>query len=479
MRESREKLHVSMTFDLRFAQGRRLAGLAVVITCVLQHSDAGAAPAVTAVAAGSGHSLFIRSDGSLWGMGANFDGELGLGSNVITTNQPTLIVSNGVGGVAAGLAHTLFRMGTSLWVMGGNDDGQLGDGSTTYHYVPEKIFTGSGGTSISLIGTGSGAVHSLFATSGLIGGSTALRGMGNNPNGELGDGTYTNHLMPETIQTGGMLSAAMGQEHSLFVKSDGSLWAMGDDEEDQLGVFFGFQQNTNRPVEVVSNNVTTVAAGYFHSLFIKSDGSLWAAGLNDSGQLGDNSTGEAPFPVEIVTNGVTTIAAGAEHSVFIRSDRCLWGMGDNTYGQLGGGFAVGYHVPTPIASNVVAVAAGDYYTLFVKTDGSLWGMGKDNFGQLGDGGSSNRLTTFEILAGPQPVITGVSVSGTNLNLTGFNGVSGETLVTLMSSNVTQALIQWQPVATNLLNVTGNWTITATNAVDPASSAHRFYILKAQ
>lgn len=467
-----------MKCDSRIAAWRKSACLAA-LSVLFQHSNAVAGPAVVGVAAGTGHSLFVRSDGSLWGMGLNSSGQLGLGSAVVATNLPTLIVSNGVGTVAAGAGHSLFRMGSSLWVMGLNDSGELGDSSTTNHFVPEKVFTGSGGTSITLIGTGSGAEHSLFATSGFIGGSTALRGMGNNQDGELGDGFYTNHPTPETIQAGGMLSAAMGQAHSLFVKSDGSLWAMGDNSAEQLGVFFGFQQNTNRPVEVVSNNVTTVAAGYYHTLFIKTDGSLWAAGFNDAGQLGNNSTGEPAFPVEIATNGVTAIAAGAEHSVFIRSDRSLWGMGDNTYGQLGGGFAVGYHVPTPIATNVVAVAAGDYYTLFIKTDGSLWGMGKDTFGQLGDGGSSNRLTAFEILPGPQPVITGVNVSGTDLNLTGSNGVNGETLITLMSSNAAQALIQWQPVATNLLSVTGNWVITATNAVDPASSAHRFYILEAQ
>ena len=83
--------------------------------------------------------------------------------------------------------------------------------------------------------------------------------------------------------------------------------------------------------------VTTIAAGEYHSLFLKSDGSLWALGGNFDGQLGDGTFNGANRPEQIVASGVTAIAAGYAHSLFLKSDGSLWAMGWNYYGQLGDG----------------------------------------------------------------------------------------------------------------------------------------------
>jgi len=99
---------------------------------------------------------------------------------------------------------------------------------------------------------------------------------------------------------------------------------------------------TNCPEQIVSSNVTTMSAGD-HTLFLKNDGSLWAMGDNYAGELGDNSTGElgdgtfnnANQPELIVASNVTSIAAGYSYSLFLKSDGSLWGMGENGYGQLG------------------------------------------------------------------------------------------------------------------------------------------------
>ena len=69
---------------------------------------------------------------------------------------------------------------------------------------------------------------------------------------------------------------AAGGYYSLFLKSDGSLWAMGDNSYGELGD--GTYNNTNLPEQIVASNVTAIAAGGYHSLFLKSDGSLWAMG---------------------------------------------------------------------------------------------------------------------------------------------------------------------------------------------------------
>jgi hypothetical protein len=94
--------------------------------------------------------------------------------------------------------------------------------------------------------------------------------------------------------------AAGNEFFSLFLKSDGSLWAMGSDYFGQLGD--GTYNNTNQPEQVVVSGVTAIAAGSQHSLFIKSDGSLWAMGYNGAGELGDGTYNTTDLPEEIVVN---------------------------------------------------------------------------------------------------------------------------------------------------------------------------------
>ncbi|HWX18985.1 MAG TPA: hypothetical protein VN578_03660 [Candidatus Binatia bacterium] len=459
-----------------------LAIVTLTLTFNLQLSTAHAGPAVTSIAGGSQHSLFSKSDGSLWVMGDNYYGQLGLGFSTLRTNFPFQLLSSGVQKVAAGGHHSLYLAGGSLWVMGWNHFGQLGDGTTNDHFFPEKIFTGSPGVyGVRVNVMAGGYYHSLYATySPTVLGYNNLYAMGANGAGELGDGTFTVHYSAEQVRYSTIISAvAAGEGHSLYLTGNGSLWAMGDNTDGQLGL--GSIPETNYAVMIVSSGVTAVAAGAYHSLFIKSDGSLWAMGANGYGQLGDNSTSNKFTPEQIAFNGVTAIAAGDAHSLFIKSDGSLWSMGWNYEGQLGTGDFMDHKLPVLIvSSNVIAVAAGGSHSLFIKSDGSLWGMGNDLDGQLGIGNTTSRGVPMLIVRGPPPppAITGISLSGANLLLTGANGVNGEILNTLTSPDLAQPLSQWQSVATNVLGADGNFTITAANAVTPGA-AHQFYILQAQ
>lgn len=113
--------------------------------------------------------------------------------------------------------------------------------------------------------------------------------MGDNSYGQLGDGTNNRTNAPKKIVPSGVIAIAAGRAHSMFIKSDGSLWVMGDNSYGQLGDGTTDSENyaTNQPEEIVTSNVVAISGGVFHSLFLKSDGSLWAMGWNFYGQLGD------------------------------------------------------------------------------------------------------------------------------------------------------------------------------------------------
>ena len=130
---------------------------------------------------------------------------------------------------------------------------------------------------------------------------------------------------------------AAGGQHSLALKSDGTVWAWGLNDYNQLGN--GTATNSSKPVQVPGlNNASAIAAGYFHSLALKSDGTVWAWGLNGHGRLGNGTTVDSGTPVQVLgLSNVSAIVAGHDHSLALKSDGTVWAWGANHIGQLGNG----------------------------------------------------------------------------------------------------------------------------------------------
>ncbi len=432
-----------------------------------------AAPTVTKMAGGFDHTLFVLSDGSLWGMGYNEYGELGDGTSS-NRYSPVEIVSGNVTAVAAGFEHSLFlKSDGSLWAMGGDEFGQLGDGTNIDQYRPEQVVASN------VVAIAAGYGHSLFLKS-----DGSLWGMGYNLDGELGIGdTGFNTNVPVRIVSGNVAKIAAGDFHSLYVTNDGSLWAMGYDIDGQLGD--NSTLNTYLPEKVVPNNsvftgLVGIAGGGLHSLYLFNQigalGSLWAMGDNQYGELGNGSTFTSYVPIRIVPANITAIAAGYFHSLYITNDGSLWAMGRNEFGQLGNGTLMDTNTPQKIVSgNVTAVAAGAYHSLFIKSDGTLWGMGDNQDGQLGDGTTFDAVVPERIFPPRLLTIVGISLSGTNLVIHGTNELSPGSVWVLASTNVALPMPQWTSISTNPMPG-GAFTLTLTNVVR-ATIPDRFFRLQ--
>jgi alpha-tubulin suppressor-like RCC1 family protein len=430
---------------------------------VLLPATANEAQTVTQIAAGGDNSLFLKSDGSLWGMGYNDYGQLGDGT-YNQTNCPEQIVASNVTAIAAGAIHSLFlKSDGSLWGMGYNGNGELGNG--TYNSMtnrPQQIVA----SNVKAIAAGDG--HSLFLKS-----NGSLWAMGFNSSGQLGDGTYNNANLPQQIVASNVTAIAAGQSFSLFLKSDGSLWAMGQNNSGELGD--GTYNNANLPQQIVASNVTAIAAGWGHSLFVKNDGSLWAVGSDEYGQLGDGTSGTYDYtnrPQQIVASNVTAIGAGEFHSLFVKSDGSLWGMGNDYQGELGDGT---YMTVTPyctnqpeqiLSSNVVAVAAGQFHSLLLKNDGSLWATGYNGFGQLGDGTTGNTNRPEQIVAGVPAGYNQISCQllGGGCVCLSFVGMAGTNYA--LDHSVSLSPANWGPQFTNPAGAGG--MVLFTNTPDPTT-----------
>jgi alpha-tubulin suppressor-like RCC1 family protein len=362
------------------------------------------------VTAGRAHALAIKIDGTLWGWGDNANGQLGLGggSKLVAQTLPQRI-GTGADWVAAAAGKSFsvaLRADGTLWAAGINDKGQLGN--TSLSATGANVLTQVGVTTDRWLKVAAGT---NFVAA--IKDDGALWTWGMNDQGQLGDGTKTNHTAPARAAGGPFLAISAGDRHTLAVRWDGVVQACGYNGSGELGIGSTTSKST---LTTISGQLgEAIAAGRAFSAFLSADGYLKLSGAGDSGQLGAGGvviakTPYAPytdFPNDWFAYGVkpNTITLGTNHTVAIRSDGVLEAWGDNRYRQLGPDTTASPS-PSPqtqwsLGWGWLQVAGGDYHTLGVRWDGKLFAWGGNAVGELGIGSrdDSSHPQPTEVLAG--------------------------------------------------------------------------------
>lgn len=430
---------------------RGRAGLALIVTAALSLSALGGTLAsadeleplasvevhFTQLNGGANQNLAIGEDGKLYGWGFNGQGRVGDGT---TENRlsPVILDAGSLAftQVSAGNAHSLgLTADGHVYGWGAGTQGKLGDGTTADHLSPSLASGLPAETSF--VQVDAGKYHSLALSAG-----GQIYGWGANSRGQLGNGTTVTDVpqptlapVPEGVT---FVKIAGGEQHSVALAADGTVYAAGYNNYGQLGTGATTASSVFAPVSFVGVlpegvKIVDIAAGESSfTLALADNGGVYGWGYNNNGQLGNGTTANSLVPVGVTApEGVafSSIDAGRNWSIARATDGSIFAWGNNRYGQLGNGQAgTGVTSPLPIqvtepeGVDFVTVSAGANHGLAIGDNGVSYAWGSSS-SYLGNGTSNDSFLPTEVLLplafAPEttPELLSASVAGTSLTVT--------------------------------------------------------------
>jgi len=375
----------------------------------------------TRVIAGNAHTLMINSAGNLYTWGSNQAGQLG-DTTVVARSSPVQVGTDTYNFIIAGTSNSTAIRSTdsALITWGSGINGQLADNTNISKSSPIQVGTTLanqsnpvqiGNSSYTIVSAGEG--HTLS-----LGVDGILYGWGKNDQGQIGGQLNTLGI--------GWSKVVIGPTHSLGIRFDGTLYAWGDNSSGQLGdrtvvaksspvvidstnnwkdiavgqgsQYFSMAIRTDGKLYAWGNNQggqlgwvswRQISVGGGHSLLLRSDGALYTMGTNTAGQLGDATTINKSSPVLIGTSSWSVISAGVSASAAIDSIGRLFTWGNANLGQIGLATTANRSSPVQVASGSWSQVAIKDYTIAITSQGSIWSWGNNNNGQLGLGTTVN------------------------------------------------------------------------------------------
>ena len=392
-------------------------------------------------------SSALTSNGTVYSWGRDFDGQLGDGTN--NDSYVPVITTINLVDTPSIPTHVMAKPGDTTATISWQAPIVSGGQNITGYVLQYQVIGASSWTTVNVV-----AVATSHTTTGLTNDQTYRVRLAAKTTAGTGDFSnvvlVTPHVKPiitnispaigpiaggQNVTITGtnfvlknkkIMQTVNGNGYSLALSADGTVYAWGRNEYGQLG---NGVIATNSPIPVAvkttgtsmdGKTITQVAAGATHSLALATDGTIYAWGKNEYGQLGNDSTINSPVPVAVKTTGtpmdgkkIIQIHAGYEHSLALASDGTVYTWGRNNFGQLGKNDATDAHIPaavrtlgTPMADKVIVqLAAGNSQSMALASDGTVYTWGWNQYGQLGNGATTNSRIPVAV------VTTGTSLAG--------------------------------------------------------------------
>ena len=360
------------------------------------------------ISCGKDHVLALDNDGYVWSWGRNVFGQLGLGDDAdIYVSIPEKISSiSNIKAISCGYACSM-ALGEDgyVWTWGSGD---LGRPDNSVYNIPVKI-------SLSNIAQISAGYRHLLA----LDDNGNVWTLGSNEYGQLGDDTYINKNYPVKVldgagELGNVISISAADYHNIVLKSNGSIFGWGKTSEGQLGVGNMEQENDWIQVMNVTPRIVQVSSKLYHSIVLKSDGTVWASGYNDYGQLGNTEATDEKIAAPVQVMGVSgeryldnikEVKAGDGASFALTKDGKVLGWGYNERGKLGQPLTTAIlYTPAYVRdvdgtgqlSDIIAIDTGSRHTLALSSKGKVYAWGDNTYRQLGDETAARKDTPVEV-----------------------------------------------------------------------------------
>lgn len=328
------------------------------------------------IGSGIAHVVALRTDGTLVAWGSGQYGQLGEGNAASLVPVPVQGLSH-VTEVRTGGFHTaVITSDQRIWTWGNNSYGQAGVGGlSTVMATPRKV---SGLSDVKSVGAGYSHT-SAVAYGGVLWTWGQMPGRASTTPVKVGGSSKQ------------MTSVAAGGDFTLALAADGTVFGWGGNTSGQLGIGYASPNVVNLVQVAGLTNVKSLAAGKAHALALRTDGSVYAWGNNQNGQLSTAGPSNRARPVlglptPLSPSSVRGVYAGAVNSAVVYADGSVWMWGNNVMGQFGNGTTTGSTVPVKLNNlpDVAAITIGQTNVSVLKKDGTVYSMGGNQTGQLGN-----------------------------------------------------------------------------------------------